>query len=92
LLTLTQQKISDDYYKFDLSLSEIADQEGISRAAVSEALKTSLAKMEEFDSKLELVEHDGILKKRIEEALKISDETERLAALTAIGKDILHGI
>jgi uncharacterized protein len=92
LLTATQQKISDDYYKFDLSLSEIASQEKISRAAVSEALKTSIAKMEEFDNKLGLVEHDGILRKRVEEALKIKDEADRLAALELIGKDILHGI
>jgi predicted DNA-binding protein YlxM (UPF0122 family) len=92
LLTPTQQKIAIAYYQCDLSLAEIAEQNGISRAAVSEALKTSVAKMEEDDTALQLVEKQGILKKRIEEALKIEDISARLEALSEIGEDIIHGI
>ncbi len=38
LLTKHQQAIMSDYYRFNLSLKEIADQRDISRAAVSDAI------------------------------------------------------
>jgi len=88
LLTETQAKITNDYYIYDLSLSEIAEQAKISRAAVSEALRTSIDKMEEYDSKLRLVEKAGVTKALLAEALKIQDPGKRLEALTKIAKEI----
>jgi predicted DNA-binding protein YlxM (UPF0122 family) len=38
LLTKHQQTMMSDYYRFNLSLKEIAEQRGISRAAVSDAI------------------------------------------------------
>lgn len=52
LLTPTQQEITDLYFNLDLTLSEIADEKGISRQGVSECLKTCKRQLEEYESKL----------------------------------------
>ena len=44
LLSDTQKTILEDYLECDLSLSEIADNRGISRAAVDDAIKKGLKK------------------------------------------------
>ena len=92
LLTENQQKIVSAYYLYDLSLSEIAEVEGISRAGVSEALKTALGKMNEYEAKLGLLQKDEALKKRIEAVEKIQEPKERLAAFEKLGKEIKDGI
>ncbi len=56
LLTPTQQGITDLYFNLDLTLSEIAEQKGISRQAVSECLKTCKQQLEEYESKLHILE------------------------------------
>ncbi len=40
LLTLTQQEITNLYFNLDLTVSEIAEEKGISRQAVSEDRKS----------------------------------------------------
>lgn len=52
LLTETQQEITNLYFNLDLTVSEIAEEKGISRQAVSECLKTCKKQLEEFDGKL----------------------------------------
>ncbi|MDE6585222.1 MAG: hypothetical protein K2K80_00895, partial [Clostridia bacterium] len=54
LLTPTQQEITDLYFNLDLTLSEIAEQKGISRQGVSECLKTCKKHLEPFEDKLHL--------------------------------------
>ncbi len=54
LLSDTQKAILEDYLECDLSLSEIADNRGISRAAVDDAIKKGMKKLDAFESKLEL--------------------------------------
>ncbi len=92
LLTENQQKIVSAYYLYDLSLSEIAEEEGISRAGVSEALKTAVSKMKEFEAKLGLVEKQENLKKKIEAAEALNESSERLKAYEKLGKEIKDGI
>ena len=55
LLTEKQAAIMDAHHRCDLSLSEIAEQENVSRASVSDTLSKSLAKLEEFESKIGLL-------------------------------------
>ena len=54
LLSDTQKTILEDYLECDLSLSEIADNRGISRAAVDDAIKKGMRKLDVFESTLEL--------------------------------------
>ncbi|MGI6449868.1 MAG: YlxM family DNA-binding protein [Desulfitobacteriia bacterium] len=55
LLTAKQAKIWDLYYQEDYSLSEIAEQEGISRQAVHDLLKRTERILEGYEHKLGLV-------------------------------------
>ena len=52
LLTPTQREITDLYFNLDLTLSEIAEQKGITRQGVSECLKTCRKQLEEYEEKL----------------------------------------
>ena len=54
LLTDKQQRISSYYYRDDLSLQEIAELEGISRAAVYDTVKRIRSELEEYEGKLHL--------------------------------------
>jgi hypothetical protein len=52
LLTPTQQEITDLYFNKDLTLSEIAEEKGITRQGVSECLKACKKQLEEYDERL----------------------------------------
>ena len=52
LLTEKQLNILDNYYNLDLSLSEIAENEGITRQAVRDIMKKGENKLFEFEEKL----------------------------------------
>jgi len=56
LLTEKQLKILDDYYNQDLSLSEIGQNEGITRQAVRDIIKKGENKLFELEEKLEVME------------------------------------
>ncbi len=82
LLTSKQLDIMLDYYDENLSLSEISENRNISRTAVSDFLKKSRNKLEEYESKLHLYE---ILKK-----LEKDESNKELIA--KIREDIKNGI
>lgn len=56
LLTSTQREITDMYFNLDLTVSEIAEQKGISRQAVSECLISCKRQLEEYENKLHFAE------------------------------------
>ena len=55
LLSDTQKAILEDYLECDLSLSEIADNRGISRAAVDDAIKKGTKKLDAYESTLQIL-------------------------------------
>lgn len=52
LLTDTQREMTDLYFNYDLSLSEIAEEKGCSRQGVSDCLNKCRKKLEEYEEKL----------------------------------------
>ena len=66
LLTKKQLNILDDYYNMDLSLSEIAENNGITRQAVRDILKKGETRLFEYEEKL------NIMKKMQKQEEKIS--------------------
>ena len=52
LLTDNQKAIFEAYYCFDLSLSEIAAEKGVTRQSVADALKKTRAELDLIESKL----------------------------------------
>lgn len=53
LLTKTQREMTDLYFNYDLSLSEIAEEKACSRQGVSDCLNKCRKKLEEYEKKLQ---------------------------------------
>ena len=70
LLTEKQQEFMEWYYNDDLSLSEIAENEGITRQAVRTILVKSKKKLNEYEEKLGFMKKENKIKKLLEELEK----------------------
>ena len=69
LLTPKQYEIVDDYYNRDLSLSEIAENNKITRQAVRDILKKGEKKLFEYEKKLKFMRQRLEKEKQIEKML-----------------------
>lgn len=69
LLTEKQYNFIDDYYNNDLSLSEIADNYGITRQAARDNIKKGENKLFEYEEKLEIMKTTLKNEKTIEDIL-----------------------
>ena len=78
LLTEKQFEFIDDYYNNDLSLSEIAENNNITRQAVRDILKKGEKKLFEYEEKLMFMKRTLNQEKKIEQVL---------SELTKIQKD-----
>ena len=65
LLTEHEQLIFIDYYEQDLSLSEIATNENVSRSAVSKTLKVIEDKLNNYEDKIGLSRRNDLLNKAL---------------------------
>ena len=52
ILTPTQREFTDLYFNFDLTVSEIAAEKGVTRQAVSDCLQTCKKQLEELEKNL----------------------------------------
>ena len=69
LLTEKQYNFIDDYYNNDLSLSEIAENNNITRQAVRDILKKGEKKLFEYEEKLLFMKRTLNQEKKIEQVL-----------------------
>ena len=74
LLTNNQLNILELYYMEDLSLKEISEELNVSRNAVHDSLKRSLASLEDYEEKLKLLEKDKIKSELLEKIEQLSKE------------------
>lgn len=74
LLTEKQLAILEDYYDKDLSLSEIAENQGITRQAVRDIIKKGETKLFELEEKLEIMKR--MLKQEEKIAIILSEITK----------------
>lgn len=74
LLNERQRKIYEDFVFNDLSLGEIADEEGISRQGVHDMIKRCTKALEEYERKLHLVEKFLFAKKQVEEIHRLAGD------------------
>lgn len=74
LLTDKQRLIFDYYYQDDLSLGEIAQEQGISRQAVYDIIKRTENTLEEYEKKLGLVNKFMFSKKKLKEIILILED------------------
>ena len=87
LLTSRQASIMDAYFRYDLSLAEIAEEEGITRAGALDAIHKSIEKMKEYEEKLGFNAYQASLKENLQKSL--AGDKEAKARLQEI---IEHGI
>ncbi len=76
LLTDHQKRIYEDVVLNDYSFSEVAEEKGISRQGVHDLIKRCNKILQEYESKLHLVEKFVTIKEQIEEMEKSLRETE----------------
>ena len=67
LLTDRQKEFFDLYYNEDLSLSEIAENEGISRQGVRDVIVRAEAAMQEIEDKTGLIKRFHAMRKQLQE-------------------------
>ena len=79
LLTEKQKKYFEDYYFDNLSLSEISENDKISRNAIHKQLKDTISKLENYEEKLGLYQKGIEIKKIIKKLDKnIKEKIEEL--------------
>ena len=89
LLTKHQQRIYEDVVFNDLSLSEIAENEGISRQGVSDLIKRCNKSLISYEEKLGLIKKFDETKsyvKEIQRIIKIYQETKNEELISEIEK------
>ena len=93
LLTAHQRRIYEDAVFNDLSLSEIAEDNGISRQGVHDLLKRCDKILMEYEGKLHLVEKFTHIKRKVERIESLSSEMERYdeaRQISALAQEILE--
>ncbi len=68
LLSLAQQGVMEDYLAGNLTVSEIAQNHGISRQAVKDCVDKSLKKLKDIEDKLQLGKRIATLEQELKEA------------------------
>ncbi len=86
LLTKRQQKLYEDAVYNDLSMSEIAQEEGISRQGVFDLLKRVNASLEEYERKLQLVHKFNTIKEKVSQINAMTNQEE----IKQLSNDILE--
>lgn len=79
LLTEKQREVLGAYFEDDLSLGEIAEEQGVTRAAVHDLIKRSVASLEEFEARLGLVSREERLRLRLREISEAVDKASMIA-------------
>lgn len=95
LLNEHQRQIYEDFVFNDLSLGEIAAEEGISRQGVADMIKRCTKKLNDYENKLHLVEKFLSMKKEVGQIRRLAVEhrespgQEVLMQIEAISNQIL---
>ena len=77
LLTEHQRQVYEDVVLYDLSLSEIAEEQGISRQGVHDLVKRCDRILEDYEEKLHLMEKFGNTKRLAREIQSLAGEFSR---------------
>ena len=85
LLSTTQNEILKDHLECDLSISEIAENRGTTRAAVEDAIKKGMARLDDFENKLKIystrekiIKNTRLLKEKYGENKELNDIEEAI--------------
>ena len=88
MLTENQRKFIDYYYNDDLSLSEIAENEGITRQGVRDAIKRAEALLFDMESKLKFSQKLEKFQSGLEEIIKCAEEINEYNLSHGLSREI----
>lgn len=86
LLNTHQRTIYEDFVFHDLSLSEIASEEGISRQGVHDVVRRCQKTLEEYEQKLHLVEKFLFVKDRVARIKDLVEDLEQKGQEPVVAK------
>ena len=89
LLTERQQQVYESVVLEDFSLSEVAEELGISRQGVHDMIRRCNHTLEEYEKKLQLVEKFLCIKKQVQRISQIAEKYQD-REITEISKEILE--
>ena len=78
LLTEKQYSVLNDYYNEDLSLSEIAENRGISRQAVRDLIQKGEEKLFEYEKVLKIMENNQKNEQKLQIVFSKLSELEKI--------------
>lgn len=88
MLTETQRKFLNYYYNEDLSLSEIAENEGITRQGVRDAIKRAEAQLYEMEKKLGFAARSRQVSKALDVISDCADEINEYNMNCSLSREI----
>lgn len=88
LLSQTQKEMLEDYYSFNLSITEIAENRHVTRAAVEDAIKKGQKKLDSFEKQI----GNLALLEKIYEIKGHTSDNKVLAELEELERMMKHGI
>lgn len=88
----TQKEIINDYFLLDLSISEIAENRSISRAAVDDALKKGIQKLEDLERDLGLLNQNEKIHAKLAKLKEKALNCKEIDEIEEIEKDLNYGI
>lgn len=74
VLTDNQKEVMDFYYNEDLSLSEIAENQGITRQAVRDTIKRAETQLIDFEKKLKVLSKQKKLTKMADDIFQLAEK------------------
>lgn len=92
MLTENQRKFIDYYYNDDLSLSEIAENEGITRQGVRDAIKRAETQLFDMEKKLGMSARARTIKESLVTIEQCADQISELNMNSSLSKEINDAI
>ena len=92
LLSSAQQEILKDYFFADLSISEISENRGISRAAVEDALSKGSKKLDQYEEQVKALEKLARIRVKAQELQSIVDDEDEIRVANELMEEIDNGI
>ena len=88
MLTEKQRTFLEYYYNDDLSLSEIAENEGITRQGVRDAIKRAEGQMLDMEERLGLARRFGDIRANVEKIIDYSNQITEYNLQNGLSKEI----
>ena len=88
LLSESQKDIFTDYFLADLSISEISENRGISRAAVEDAINKATTKLDAYESVIKGLDKNEKIRAKLMEIRGFADKNEQIRLIDELLEEV----